>query len=150
MIRPFTGRHMTLILVTFFGVVFAVNFTMARLAIGSFGGTVVDNSYVASQKFNGWLKEARAQKALGWSAKVALDADRHVAIDVSAPGGKAMMEASGTASHPLGRAADIPLRFIPIAPDRLRSIEALPAGRWTLHITIGRHGQAMRLMEPIR
>jgi nitrogen fixation protein FixH len=57
--RQFTGgtwRRM----VAFFGVVIAVNLTMARLAIGSFGGVVVENSYVASQKFNGWLDRPRA------------------------------------------------------------------------------------------
>ncbi|MGE0776676.1 MAG: FixH family protein, partial [Sphingomonadaceae bacterium] len=55
MTRSFTGRHMAIILIAFFGVVIAVNFYMARMAIGTFGGTVVDNSYVASQRFNGWL-----------------------------------------------------------------------------------------------
>jgi nitrogen fixation protein FixH len=39
----FTGWHMTTILVAFFGVVIAVNFFMARMAVGTFGGTVVDN-----------------------------------------------------------------------------------------------------------
>ncbi|MBB5686671.1 FixH family protein [Sphingobium boeckii] len=150
MTRPFTGRHMTIILITFFGVVFAVNFTMARLAIGSFGGTVVDNSYVASQKFNGWLKDARAQKSLGWTAGVTLDPDRHVQIAIGAPAAKVAMEANATASHPLGRAADIPLSFVPIAPGRLRSVEALPAGRWTLHATIGRNGDNMRVMETVQ
>jgi nitrogen fixation protein FixH len=53
--RRFTGRHMTGILVAFFGVVMTVNFTMAYVAISGFGGTVVDNSYVASQNYNRWL-----------------------------------------------------------------------------------------------
>ena len=58
--RKFTGWHMTGILVAFFGVVVSVNVFMARAAISTFGGTVVDNSYVASQKFNGWLDKAEA------------------------------------------------------------------------------------------
>ncbi|HMP45265.1 MAG TPA: FixH family protein, partial [Sphingopyxis sp.] len=41
--RSFTGWHMTAILVGFFGVVMAVNFTMARLAMSTFGGKVVEN-----------------------------------------------------------------------------------------------------------
>ena len=42
----FTGRHMAAILVTGFGVVIAVNVLMASLAVGTFGGVVVDNQYV--------------------------------------------------------------------------------------------------------
>ena len=61
-VRPFTGYHMTAILVAFFGVVIVVNFVMARYAVATFGGTVVDNSYVASQEFNGWLKGLTVQK----------------------------------------------------------------------------------------
>ncbi|MFP5454579.1 MAG: FixH family protein, partial [Alphaproteobacteria bacterium] len=53
--RGFTGRHMAASMVGFFTVVIAVNVTMATVASHSFGGTVVDNSYVASQRFNRWL-----------------------------------------------------------------------------------------------
>jgi len=51
----FTGWHMTFILVSFFAVVIAVNLTMAHFASSTFGGLVVENSYVASQKYDGWL-----------------------------------------------------------------------------------------------
>jgi nitrogen fixation protein FixH len=63
----FTGRHMLLIMVAFFGIVIAVNLTMARLAGSSFGGLVVENSYVASQAFNSRLKRSRDQRLLGWT-----------------------------------------------------------------------------------
>ena len=36
--RPFTGRHMAMILIAGFGVVIAVNVAMARMAISTFGG----------------------------------------------------------------------------------------------------------------
>ena len=55
---PFTGRHITMILVAFFGVVIAVNLVMAHYASSTFGGVVVENSYVASQEYNQWLHEA--------------------------------------------------------------------------------------------
>ncbi|MBY8822085.1 FixH family protein [Sphingomonas colocasiae] len=144
--RPFTGRHMAAILVAFFAVVIAVNITMARLAIGSFGGTVVDNSYVASQKFNGWLKDAAAQKALGWSVAMSLDGQRHVVIDLDAPGA----HATATARHPLGRAPDIAIDFVPVAPGRLRATRPLPAGRWLLHATISRDGRDFHAMETLK
>ena len=53
MTKKFTGKHMATILVLGFGVVVAVNFTMASLATNGFSGVVVENSYVASQAGRG-------------------------------------------------------------------------------------------------
>jgi len=63
--RPFTGRKMAAIMVAFFAVVIIVNVYMAREASSTFGGVVVENSYVASQQYNRWLDEASAENALG-------------------------------------------------------------------------------------
>ena len=71
--KVFTGWHMTAILVGFFSTVIAVNVYMAHAAISTFGGTVVDNSYVASQEFNGWLAAAKKQQQLGWKTGVSID-----------------------------------------------------------------------------
>ena len=46
MTMRFTGWHMAAILLGFFGLVVAVNLYMAHTAISTFGGTVVENSYV--------------------------------------------------------------------------------------------------------
>jgi len=62
----FTGRHMLMIMVAFFGVIIAVNLTMATLANTSWTGLVVKNGYVASQHFNAELSKSRAQAALNW------------------------------------------------------------------------------------
>ena len=37
--KPFTGYHMAAILIGFFGIVIAVNIYMAKVAVGTFGGT---------------------------------------------------------------------------------------------------------------
>lgn len=139
----FTGRTFLAIMVAFFGVVIAVNITMARLASGTFGGTVVDNSYVASQKFNGWIAQGRAQDRLGWATPLSLDAGRHVVVTV--PG--SAFTASGSAHHPLGRAADVPLAFAPDGKGRLVSTTALPAGRWQVRLEIRSGRDVKRLLE---
>ncbi|HET9398451.1 MAG TPA: FixH family protein [Sphingomicrobium sp.] len=82
----FSGRHMTAILVAFFGVVIAVNFTMALFATRTFGGVVVENSYVASQKYNGWLDAARRQEQLGWAIEPGLDGRRRVTVAINVDG----------------------------------------------------------------
>lgn len=130
---PFTGRHMTIIMVAFFALVIGVNILMARYATSTFGGVVVDNSYVASQHFNRWLDEAKKEQALGWSAKVERGAEGRVVVTLAgAP-------ASGTAlvavaRHPLGRLPDQQLRFTAQGGGRFVSDAALPAGRWRLRL----------------
>lgn len=136
MTRRFTGLHMLGLIVAFFAVVVGVNITMATLATRTFGGTVVDNSYVASQKFNRWLDEAGAQAALDWHLTAGRDGDRALLTLSGVDGGS--IEA--TAIHPLGRMPAVRLRFEHLSPGRFRSIEVLPAGRWRLEIRV-RNGQ---------
>ncbi|MBW7921121.1 MAG: FixH family protein [Rubellimicrobium sp.] len=64
----FTGRHMLAIMVAFFGVIIAVNVTMAVMAGRSWTGIVVEDTYIASQEFNANAAEGRAQAALGWTS----------------------------------------------------------------------------------
>ena len=69
----FTGLHMLLTMVIFFGIVIAVNIGMAVVARTSWTGFVVENSYVASQQFNEKMAETRTQAALGWTGRLDLD-----------------------------------------------------------------------------
>jgi nitrogen fixation protein FixH len=69
--RAFTGRHMLAAMVAFFGVIVAVNVTMATFAMKSWTGLVVQNSYVASQEFNDKAAVGRARAALGWNGELA-------------------------------------------------------------------------------
>lgn len=68
-----TGRHVAAIMIGFFAVIIVVNFTMATFANKTWTGLVVSNSYVASQKFNGELEEAKAQRAKGWQSDIAYE-----------------------------------------------------------------------------
>lgn len=144
----FTGWHMTVILVAFFGIVMTVNFTMARMAIGTFGGTVVDNSYVASQNYNRWLDAAERQDRLGWTVQATMTKDRFVIITVSK--GKTLatgVTAVADAIHPLGRASDIPLQFRAMPDGRLKSMVALPAGRWTIQVSLRQNADIYKFVE---
>ncbi|MGE4410267.1 MAG: FixH family protein [Sphingobium sp.] len=137
-VRPFTGYHAAAILIAFFAVVVGVNLVMARFAISTFGGTVVENSYVASQKFNGWLAEARREKELGWTISPPAREGDHLVLNavdaLDAPlAGAAIMV---VAEHPLGRLPIQRLRFIEAGPGLYHSVEPLPAGRWKLRVRI--------------
>jgi nitrogen fixation protein FixH len=70
-VRPLTGWHVLAMFVAFFGVIIAVNGTLAWKAISTFPGLEVDNGYIASQTFDA---ERAAQQALGWSLVPSYDA----------------------------------------------------------------------------
>ncbi len=132
--RRFTGWHMTGILVAFFGGVAAVNFTMASYASSTFGGIVVENSYVASQEFNGWLEQARESEALGWQAVTTWRPDGRLVVSASdAPD---YLTVRATARHPLGRRPDQALGFTRIAEGTYLSDGELAEGRWTLRLEL--------------
>ena len=137
--KPFTGKHMAAILIAGFGVVMAVNFYMASLATGGFHGTVVDNSYVASQKFNDWLEEAEASKALGWTADAVRDAEGYVLVTTqSVPSGAQL---TADLRRPIGEREFVSLTFTALDDGQFRSDDALPSGRWTMRLFIDAAGQ---------
>ena len=71
--KEMTGRKVLIITVSAFGVIVTVNLIMAWVAVGTFPGLQVQNSYVASQGFNQRLAE---QRALGWDTEVDLTGNR--------------------------------------------------------------------------
>ena len=128
-----TGRKVTAIFVVFFGIVMAVNFTMAHFASSTFGGVVVENSYVASQNYNKWLDEAAAEKKLGWSAALSRLPDDRVAVRFTgAPDG---LVVTGVARHPLGHAPDQTLTFAKATDGAFVSDKAVVPGRWLVRLT---------------
>lgn len=67
--KELTGRKVLLITLLAFGTVIGANLTLVFTSIGSFPGTEVKNTYVASQTFDA---EREAQAALGWTAQAVL------------------------------------------------------------------------------
>lgn len=65
----FTGRHMWMLAIGFFGVIISVNIVLAVFATTSWTGLVVDNTYVASQQFEGKRMAHERQQEAGWQAK---------------------------------------------------------------------------------
>jgi nitrogen fixation protein FixH len=85
--KEFTGRHMLLLAVTFFGVIIAVNVGMSILAYRSWTGLVVENSYVASQEFETKRIAHEKQVAAGWQSTLTID-DATVKLEVVDATGK--------------------------------------------------------------
>ena len=150
--RKFTGYHATMIIVAFFVVVVAVNIVMARFALSTFGGTVVDNSYVASQKYNQWLEQARDQQAHGWTVSPVVRSGDRAMVSVTGADGGALQGAKITilAEHPVGRTDPFEITFTENAPGEYRSVETIPAGRWKLKLLVTQSDKSLRVLQDIQ
>ena len=136
---PFTGKHFAVIIVAFFAVVVSVNVYMARAASSTFGGVVVENSYVASQNFNGWLDKAREQAALGWTAKAARSPDGR--IIVTTQGTPAGATVSADIRRPVGKPDHTTFDLTEVGPGQYQSPSPLENGRWIVRLTVEYGGQ---------
>ena len=149
--RPFTGWHITAILIGFFVIVMAVNFTMARLALSSFGGKVVENSYVASQHYNELLARAEAQDRLGWQPSVWLDRTRHVRVTLTHDQARLPIEsAQAMIHHPLGQLPSQALMMVGDGQGGMISTKALPQGRWRIELAVTHAGDEARYRKDLK
>jgi nitrogen fixation protein FixH len=78
-VRPLTGRKVLVMIVGFFGVIFAVNGVMMKLAIQTLPGTEVDSAYSASLAYENEIAAAHDQDARGW--KVDAHVQRRMGAD---------------------------------------------------------------------
>jgi len=132
--RPFTGRHMTMVMVGGFGIVIAVNLFMATLAVGGFSGVIVKNSYVASQHFNGWLDQAETQEALGWDIAASRADDGTLLVAMQQVPEGAVLTAN--ARRPLGEPDRREIAFTGSPATGFQSVNPLPEGRWLLRLSV--------------
>lgn len=141
----FTGRHMLLVMIAFFGVIIGVNVLMATVAARSWTGLVVKNSYVASQNFNADLEKARKQAKLGWILKVAIDG-RAVSVELSGPDGPlAALTVEMKLSRPTNEADDQSIRLSETAAGLYGAPVALDPGAWNAElIALSPAGDKMR------
>lgn len=140
--NEFTGRHMFMVLLAGFGVVVAVNFFMASVAARGFSGVVVENSYVASQKFNLWLDKAEQQQALGWEAEVSRTTDGRLHVETTGVPESASLGAD--IRRPLGDPEAAELKLVPAGTNAFASAEPLGEGRWIVRLRIEAGGQEWR------
>tara|TARA_R110000824_G_scaffold211072_5_gene397056 strand:- start:7197 stop:7673 length:477 start_codon:yes stop_codon:yes gene_type:complete len=150
-VKKFTGYHAAAMIVAFFAVVVVVNLVMAQFALSTFSGTVVDNSYVASQKYNKWLEQARDQKEYGWTVSPALRKADKASITITTADGTALQEATvtGIAEHPIGQSDPFEISFTQAGTGEYQSVQTLPEGRWKLKIVITRDDKSMRVVQDI-
>ena len=137
--KQLTGRTVLLILVAFFGVVIAVNVTMARLAISTLPGTEVDSTYSASLGYEKEIVAAREQEARHWQvdAHVERSADGAAVVKVEArdKAGKPVtgLKFGASFERPTGKRADLAVTLEEVGIGIYRGrLEAIAPGQWDL------------------
>lgn len=130
----FTGRHMLAVMLGFFGVIIAVNVTMAVFANTSWTGFVVKNSYVAGQQFNRKVADARKQDALGWTGTLSIE-DGVVRYALADASGSRVAASGGTVTlrRPANDREDMTLALAP-SPAGLEASAQLGDGVWIVEI----------------
>ncbi len=131
----FTGWHMLGIMLAFFGVIIAVNITMAYKAVSSWSGLVVKNTYVASQEFNDKAETGKIQAALGWQSKPALE-EGIFSWRLADRDGKAIVLTGGTVEfkRPVGDAHDTKVNLSVVEDGLLSAPLTLDEGAWIMEV----------------
>lgn len=135
--REFTGRHMLAIMLAFFGVIIAVNLTLATLAGRSWTGLEVKNSYVASQDYNAALAVADRQRARGWQSKLVHEAGS-LTLTVTTASGNAVRRAELEAllKRPVHENDDRELKFQEVGPGVYRAATSMEPGAWDIDVRV--------------
>ncbi|KGB81136.1 MAG: FixH family protein [Pseudomonadota bacterium] len=130
--KPLTGRTVLIITVSAFSVIIGVNLVMAFLAVDTFPGLEVKNSYVASQEFD---TRRDAQEGLGWVVDSGY-AEGELMLNFRQANGGTVVPRDFTVL--IGRTTE--------ARDDIRPEFTGYAGRYTAPVTLGR-GKWMMLLE---
>ena len=121
---------------SFFGVIIAVNITMATMASTTWTGLVVKNSYVASQKYNQQLEHAKALQDAGLRSDLSYY-DGELIFSLKGKSGNRLNIKNLVAD--IGRPAfeqeDRKLSFLPGQNNSYKLAINLAPGEWIVSIT---------------
>ena len=130
--KSLTGWHMLMMFVAFFGVVFAVNIFMTVMAVRSWTGLVVEDSYVASQTFNADAASLKKAEALSVSHRLHYENGK-LHLSLQGADGKAIAADSVQISigRPVGEHEDQKLVAVKTVDGQFEAITKLGAGVWS-------------------
>jgi nitrogen fixation protein FixH len=142
--KPFTGWHMLAILVAFFGVIIAVNVTMATYASTSWSGLISKDTYVASQDFNIEAAKARRWLAEGFGGEFKVR-DRVLEYRLKGPAAKLdhLTEISAIFHRPVGDKQDFTIKLKKVSDGFFTANHNLAAGQWIVDLAAIESGQTI-------
>ena len=134
--RPLTGRGVLVMLVGFFGVIFAVNIYFLVSALKTYTGVVSQEPYRKGLQYNQRIAADERQSQLGWTVGVDVGAEGRAKLTFMGADNKPVTALTVTAT--LGRPAndreDRTLTLTETQPGQYEgSGQALGAGGWVLN-----------------
>ncbi|WP_064686380.1 FixH family protein [Rhizobium bangladeshense] len=137
----FTGWHMLLAISAFFAVVIAINVTMAVYASSSWSGLVVENTYVASQQFNGKAAAMKAMAASGVEGALSLKGSA-IRYEIHGKGGAPAIIDDVTLNfrRPVGDHEDFSLTLRKTGGGRFEADHEVADGDWIVEAISRRNG----------
>jgi nitrogen fixation protein FixH len=139
--------------VAFFAVVFVVNGIMIYFATTTFSGLDRRDAYKRGLAYNEILAEARAQEALGWTAKIGHepveDAVGRLLVEVADDGDRPVSgaEVRALVKRPTNARLDFETWLVPTGAGRYAAELDWPAlGVWDVLVTV-RHGEDRYQLE---
>lgn len=149
MTREWTGRHILIVLLLTFGVVFAVNAYFVFAAERTYPGEDVHHPYLQGLEYNQILKRRAEQAALGWHAEIGgvRDAAGLAVITVTLrnrAGAPVSNEAlAGELRHPADEEMDHAIAFHAVgAGTYVGRVPHVVAGNWDVVVTSTKAQQA--------
>ncbi|RVO60739.1 FixH family protein [Sinorhizobium meliloti] len=134
--RGFTGWHMLTVMGLFFGTIISVNLVMAWNASRSWSGLVVENTYVASQQFNGKVAEGRAFEASGIRGRLSTEpgAIRYVLTRNGEPERK-IDKVIAVLKRPVEEHEDMHVALVRMGDGVFAAEQSLKPGQWVADVT---------------
>jgi nitrogen fixation protein FixH len=135
--KPLTGKHVLIILLSAFGVVFAVNGFFLYSALHTHSGELRGGTYEAGLHYNATLAEQRAQDELHWSHKSEALLGSRLAVTLADASGApvAGLTVDGWLERPASNRADRQLTFTEVKAGRYETSALPEAGTWILAFT---------------
>jgi nitrogen fixation protein FixH len=136
-----TGWHVLAAMVTFFGIIFAVNFFLVHLALSTMPGVEVDSVYRSGQAMNGEFAAERAREAAGTTAEVHVERDATgLALVTVRPKDREGRTMTGLTvgirlARPTDRRGDLTLTLRETEAGFYRGrLDDVAAGQWDVHV----------------
>lgn len=133
-----TGRKVLAWLVGFFVVVASVNAAFIYAGLKTWPGLVSERAYEDGLAYNRTLAAARANAALGWTAKLGFSNGQAILV-LTDRDGRAVdgMQVEAVFTRPVGQAAEITVALAGSGGGRYVAAVALPlAGQWDMAVTV--------------
>ena len=138
------GRHVLITFLAFFGTVFAVNGALLYFALATHSGLVASEPYRKGLAYNERIAADERQAALGWSAKVEIEASGALTLVVADREGRPVsgLAVSSLVGRPTTSKDEQRVVLAEAAPGRyLATLGALGAGAWRVDIEARRTAQ---------